>query len=187
MMYSDLKPANLLIDAGGVVKLADFGLARTYGSPEELTNEVVTRWYRAPELLFGAPLYSGAVDMWAVGCIFAELIFRVPLFPGMYPQFFFKFLILCIQLGNTDLEQLAKIFNVLGTPNATNWPGVEFLPSYVEFEARDPLDLRPLFGSSSVLPGTSSPANMDLLKCMLTLNPQKRVTASQVRALFKCD
>src|SRR5437660_933005 len=84
ILYSDLKPANLLIDASGVVKLADFGLARTYGSPEELTNEVVTRWYRAPELLFGAPLYSGAVDVWAVGCIFAELIFRVPLFPGKF-------------------------------------------------------------------------------------------------------
>lgn len=79
-----MKPANLLIDSSGVVKLADFGLARTYGSPEELTAEVVTRWYRAPELLFGAPLYSGAVDIWAVGCIFAELIFRVPLFPGMF-------------------------------------------------------------------------------------------------------
>ena len=83
--------------------------------------------------------------------------------------------------GNTDLEQLAKIFNVLGTPTDKNWPGVEFLPNYTEFEAREPLDLRPLFGSSSVLPGTSTPANMDLLKCMLTLNPQKRITASQVR------
>eukprot|EP00981_Chlorochromonas_danica_P013643 scaffold6599_cov166-Ochromonas_danica.AAC.1 len=81
MILLDLKPANLLIGNDGQLKLADFGLARNFGSPEAMTSEVVTRWYRAPELLFGAQYYSVGVDIWAVGCIFAEIVLRSPLFP----------------------------------------------------------------------------------------------------------
>uniref|UniRef100_A0A8C1R0E2 [RNA-polymerase]-subunit kinase n=1 Tax=Cyprinus carpio TaxID=7962 RepID=A0A8C1R0E2_CYPCA len=77
LKLNDLKPNNLLLDENGVLKLADFGLAKAFGSPNRVyTHQVVTRWYRAPELLFGARMYGVGVDMWAVGCILAELLLR---------------------------------------------------------------------------------------------------------------
>lgn len=101
-----MKPNNLLIDEHGVLKIGDFGLAKTFGSPNRIyTHQVVTRWYRAPELLFGARMYGTGIDIWAVGCIIAELLIRNPFLSGA-----------------TDLEQLLKIFQVLGNPNETNWP-----------------------------------------------------------------
>eukprot|EP01039_Chlorochromonas_danica_P003863 gene3864-4220_t len=154
ILHRDLKPANLLIGNDGQLKLADFGLARNFGSPEAMTSEVVTRWYRAPELLFGAQYYSVGVDIWAVGCIFAEIVLRSPLFPG-----------------DTDIEQLAKIFNVLGTPSPTTWLGVDMLPKYIEFEVRQPLNLGTLFGKNKQL--------IDLLLRLLELNPSKRITATE--------
>eukprot|EP01032_Pedospumella_encystans_P023077 gene23077-26133_t len=155
VLHRDLKPANLLFGWDGQMKLADFGLARGHSSPEKMTSEVVTRWYRSPELLFGAPLYSTGVDMWAAGCIFAEIVFRVPLFPG-----------------DSDLEQLGRIFNVLGTPTTLNWPGAALLPNYVEFEPRSPMNLAELFSRSHS-------AELDLLKGLLTPDPAKRLTATQ--------
>ncbi|KAJ1387611.1 kinase-like domain-containing protein, partial [Ochromonadaceae sp. CCMP2298] len=121
--------------------------------------EVVTRWYRAPELLLGARFYSSAVDVWAAGCIFAEIVFRVPLFPG-----------------DSDLQQLAKIFNLLGTPNSGNWPTASLLPQYMEFEPRLALSLLPLFRRGGV---GGVPAEQDLLLKMLALDPAKRITAAQ--------
>lgn len=168
ILHRDLKPANLLIGGDGRLKLADFGLARSFSSPERLTHEVVTMWYRSPELLFGATAYAEAIDMWAVGVIFAELILRVPLFPG-----------------ESDLDQLGKVFNVLGTPitcvtsdvkpsdSGRVWENADLLPSYVEFEACDPLDLTQLFG------GTSGSLTLNLLQSLLVFNPNKRATAVQ--------
>ena len=101
-----MKPGHLLVDGKtGDLKLADFGLARDFSFPSgsAMTPRVVTRWYRAPELLFGARLYTGAVDIWAAGCIFAELMLRTPFLPG-----------------DSDLNQLSTIFRALGTP--TDWP-----------------------------------------------------------------
>ena len=84
-----------------MLKIIDFGLSRHYGSPGKLySNNVVTRYYRPPEILFGAKHYGPSVDMWSVGCIFGELFLRTPLFPG-----------------ETDIDQLAKIFTIRGTPN----------------------------------------------------------------------
>ena len=83
VLHRDLKPQNLLIDKEGNLKLADFGLARAFGIPlRTSTHEVVTLWYRAPEVLLGSRHYNTAIDMWSVGCIFAEMAMRTPLFPG---------------------------------------------------------------------------------------------------------
>lgn len=80
ILHRDLKPQNLLIDRNGELKLADFGLARAFGIPlRTYTHEIVTLWYRAPEVLLGSRHYSTPVDMWSVGCIFSEMISRTPL------------------------------------------------------------------------------------------------------------
>lgn len=95
-----------MISSKGELKLADFGLAKLFGSPDRrYTPQCVTRWYRAPELLFGSEQYGPSVDIWAVGCIFAELMLRTPYFPG-----------------ENDIDQLGKIFAALGTPTEEQWP-----------------------------------------------------------------
>ena len=101
-MHRDLKPANLLISPTGHLKIADFGLARVFSSDEGrlYSHQVATRWYRAPELLYGARKYDQAVDLWAVGCIFGELINNSPLFAG-----------------ENDIDQLYSVLRVIGTPS----------------------------------------------------------------------
>ena len=117
ILHRDLKPNNLLVNRNGILKLGDFGLAKYYGSPgRQYTHMVVTRWYRGPELLFGARKYGTGVDIWAVGCILAELLLRIP-----------------FVAGETDLDQLAKIFQAMGTPTEESWPGHTNLPDYVQF------------------------------------------------------
>ncbi|KAI8903027.1 kinase-like domain-containing protein, partial [Powellomyces hirtus] len=114
VIHRDLKPQNLLIDQNGMLKLADFGLARACGVPlRAYTHEVVTLWYRASEILLGSKTYSTVVDMWSVGCIFAEMCLRQPLFPG-----------------DLEIDELFRIFRILGTPNEETWPNVSALPDY---------------------------------------------------------
>uniref|UniRef100_A0A453N3D9 Protein kinase domain-containing protein n=1 Tax=Aegilops tauschii subsp. strangulata TaxID=200361 RepID=A0A453N3D9_AEGTS len=115
VLHRDLKPQNLLIDRRtNSLKLADFGLARAFGIPvRTFTHEVVTLWYRAPEILLGARQYSTPVDVWSVGCIFAEMVNQKPLFPG-----------------DSEIDELFKIFRIMGTPNEETWPGVSSLPDY---------------------------------------------------------
>jgi len=82
-MHRDLKPDNLLISPEGLLKFTDFGLSRYFGTPErKLTTGIVTRYYRAPEILYGAQYYGPSIDMWSAGCILAELLLRSPIFPG---------------------------------------------------------------------------------------------------------
>ncbi|RDH24133.1 kinesin family protein [Aspergillus niger ATCC 13496] len=108
ILHRDIKPNNLLVAADGEVKLADFGLARSFADPYlNMTHQVITRWYRPPELLFGARQYSGAVDVWSMGMVFAELLLRVP-----------------FVAGNSDLDQISKICEAFGTPTEENWPGI---------------------------------------------------------------
>ena len=122
-MHRDLKPQNLLINRTGELKLADFGLARAFGIPVRCYSaEVVTLWYRPPDVLFGAKLYTTSIDMWSAGCIFAELANAGrPLFPG----------------SDVD-DQLKRIFKLLGTPSEDNWPGMTQLPDFKPFPMYQP-------------------------------------------------
>ncbi|KAH9986852.1 Pkinase-domain-containing protein [Russula vinacea] len=144
ILHRDLKPQNLLIDKRNNLKLADFGLARAFGIPmRTYTHEVVTLWYRAPEVLLGSRHYSTAIDMWSVGCIFAEMVMRgIPLFPG-----------------DSEIDQIFKIFRVLGTPNEESWPGVKQLPDYKptfpQWSAQNLAEQVPYLDA----------AGIDLLKC----------------------
>ncbi|XP_026149563.1 cyclin-dependent kinase 14 isoform X1 [Mastacembelus armatus] len=115
ILHRDLKPQNLLISDTGELKLADFGLARAKSVPSHTySNEVVTLWYRPPDVLLGSTDYSTCLDMWGVGCIFIEMIQGVAAFPGM-----------------KDIQdQLERIFLVLGTPSEDTWPGVNSLPHF---------------------------------------------------------
>lgn len=120
VLHRDLKPNNLLVAPDGQIKLADFGLARAMALPqEEMTPLVVTRWYRAPELCLGARYYTGAIDVWSVGAIFAELMLRTPYLPGM-----------------DDADQLVLTFKALGTPSEQAWPGITQLAGYKQLESR---------------------------------------------------
>nr|CAB3516241.1 unnamed protein product [Spodoptera littoralis] len=113
ILHRDLKTSNLLLSHKGVLKVGDFGLAREYGSPlRQYTPIVVTLWYRAPELLLCCKEYSTPIDMWSVGCIFAEFISMNPLFPG-----------------KSEVDQLNRIFKDLGTPSELIWPGYSELPA----------------------------------------------------------
>uniref|UniRef100_A0AAY5KRP6 Cyclin-dependent kinase 7 n=1 Tax=Esox lucius TaxID=8010 RepID=A0AAY5KRP6_ESOLU len=152
----DLKPNNLLLDENGVLKLADFGLAKAFGSPNRVyTHQVVTRWYRSPELLFGARMYGVGVDMWAVGCILAELLLRVPFLAG-----------------DSDLDQLSKIFEALGTPTDETWPGMSSLPDYVSFKLFPGTPLEHIFSAAG-------DDLLELLHGLFTFNPSSRLTATQ--------
>lgn len=162
VLHRDIKPNNLLIASDGEVKLADFGLARSFADPYlNMTHQVITRWYRPPELLYGARQYSGAVDIWSVGMVFAELLLRVP-----------------FVAGNSDLDQITKICEAFGTPSEENWPGVSKLANYIP---TDKNQLVPVQGREFFLRQfpTAGPVGADLLMSMCILDPRKRSTAYQ--------
>ncbi|GAA5860474.1 hypothetical protein JCM1840_000268 [Sporobolomyces johnsonii] len=155
ILHRDLKPQNLLINKEGNLKLADFGLARAFGIPlRTYTHEIVTLWYRAPEVLLGSRHYSTGVDMWSVGCIFAEMIMRQPLFPG-----------------DSEIDEIFRIFRLLGTPDEDVWPGVTSLPDYKPtFPNWHAKDLR-----DHVTGSTDESA--ELILGMLAYDPAKRISA----------
>ncbi|GAB2221334.1 hypothetical protein Droror1_Dr00012509 [Drosera rotundifolia] len=165
VIHRDLKTSNLLLNNSCELKICDFGMARQYGSPlKPYTSLVVTLWYRAPELLLGAKEYSTAVDMWSVGCIMAELLANKPLFEG-----------------KDEVDQLDKIFRLLGTPNEKIWPGHSDLPGVkVKFVQQRYNVLHKLFPRASF---TGSPVlsemGLDLLSKLLTYNPEERISAEE--------
>jgi serine/threonine protein kinase len=155
VLHRDLKPQNLLIDRAGALKLADFGLSRAFCLPvRTYTHEVVTLWYRAPEILLGTNCYSTPIDMWSVGCIFGELLTKRALFPG-----------------DSEIDQLFRIFRTLGTPTEETWPGVSQLPDYKpNFPKWKPQPL------DKIVPQADHQA-LDLLSKLLQLQPNKRISA----------
>lgn len=156
ILHRDIKPANILVDRmTDTLKLADFGLARSNNIPiRELTHEVITLWYRPPEILLGAKTYDASADIWSVGCIFAELARGVNGFLG----------------GNSDIDQLHKIFKVLGTP----------APSLAITKLRDykRLRLAPSVPCDMAALTRLPACGVDLIKRMLHYDPARRITAA---------
>lgn len=157
VLHRDLKPQNLLINLRGELKLGDFGLARAFGIPvNTFSNEVVTLWYRAPDVLLGSRTYSTSIDIWSAGCILAEMFTGRPLFPG-----------------SSNEDQLKRIFKLMGTPNEYTWPNISSLPNYKpDFQVYPPQDLR------NIIPQIDHVA-LDLLMSLLQMMPEKRISAAQ--------
>jgi serine/threonine protein kinase len=160
VLHRDLKPQNILIERDGTLRLADFGLARAFGLPiKTYTHEVITLWYRAPEILMGSRQYSTPVDIWSLGCIFAEMAQKRPLFQG-----------------DSEIDQLFKIFRVLGTPTEDSFPGVTNFPDY-----------KPTFPKwrsqslARLIPNLDE-KGQDLLRQMICYDPAKRISAKAAMA-----
>ncbi|KIY72757.1 Pkinase-domain-containing protein [Cylindrobasidium torrendii FP15055 ss-10] len=160
ILHRDLKTSNLLMNNRGTIKVADFGLARRYGDPVGvggLTQLVVTLWYRAPELLLGATKYSTAVDLWSVGCIFAELLTKEPLFQA-----------------KNEIELISMIFKLLGPPTHASWPGYSDLPlaKSMNLPSPQPALFRQQFPHLSA-------NGLDLMISLLTYDPAARISAAE--------
>lgn len=163
VLHRDLKPENLLITKEGLLKITDFGLAKVYGYNEvPYTPHVITLPYRPPELLYGANCYSTKVDIWSAGCIFAELLLRTPLFPGQ-----------------SEIDQLRRIFLLLGTPTRQSWPDVEHLPYYKQLWDKCEACAPPPFDLTFPAAG---PDAIDLLKNLIKLCPSQRLEAKKALA-----
>lgn len=158
ILHRDLKPQNLLIDGRLRLKIADFGLARAYTLPvPKYTHEVVTVWYRAPEILLGCSLYSVPVDLWSVGCVMGEMATGQPLFPG-----------------DSEIGTLFKVFQKLGTPSPEAWPGIaevpEFKPSFPRWRKKGWENIR---NTKSQI----GAEGIDLLDRLMMYDPKKRLSA----------
>ena len=159
MLHRDLKPQNLLINKRGELKLADFGLARAFGIPvNTFSNEVVTLWYRAPDVLLGSRTYSTSIDVWSAGCIMAEMISGVPLFRGR---------------DNND--QLMQIIRILGTPDEHTIKRI--LQESPEIQYR-PLPRLPKVPFQTLFPKVH-PLAIDLLEKLLQFDPSQRLSADE--------
>mmetsp|Transcript_8143 Transcript_8143/g.20208 ORF Transcript_8143/g.20208 Transcript_8143/m.20208 type:complete len:384 (-) Transcript_8143:552-1703(-) len=162
VLHRDLKPGNLLVNKNCDLKICDFGLARgvdpTKSGSQQLTEYVVTRWYRAPELLVENDIYDEGIDIWSVGCILAEFLGRKAIFPG-----------------RDYLQQLRLIIEALGPPSASDLSIIQN-PQAVEYIKR--LPNKPAVPFSTMYPNASGPA-VDLLSKMLVFDPRKRISAAK--------
>ncbi|WAR10007.1 CDK14-like protein [Mya arenaria] len=170
ILHRDLKPQNLLISESGELKLADFGLARAKSIPSHTySHEVVTLWYRPPDVLLGSTNYSTSLDMWGVGCIFTEMLSGVATFPGMKDAY----------------DQLDQIFRILGTPTEETWEGVTKFPQY----DKKKFVVYSKQGVSMVIPKLSYlPHAEDLVNDFLQMDPKKRISAREAMTHdYFCD
>lgn len=161
VLHRDLKPSNLLLNANCDLKICDFGLARTASERAFMTEYVVTRWYRAPELLLSCEDYTSAIDVWSVGCIFAELLGREPLFPG-----------------RDYIHQLKLIVQKLGSPSESD---LEFIKSDQARAYIRRVPFAPRVRFDRLYPG-ANPLGLDLLAKMLVFDPRKRCTVEEALA-----
>ena len=165
VLHRDLKSSNLLLSNAGELKLADFGLARTYFKRRkgDYTNRVVTLWYRAPELLLGATQYGPAVDTWGAGCLFLELFSRRPIFQG-----------------HDELHQLHVLKSLLGPLDTASWPDAASLPWFELL--REPNTSDTHAGApdafSERYADLVSPAALSLARSLLRYDPRERLSAS---------
>jgi len=160
ILHRDLKPANILIDHNTITtKIADFGLSRLYSFPiRPFTKEVLTLWYRAPELMLGFNNYSCDLDMWSVGCILAEIIVGKPFIQG-----------------DSEIDQLFKIFEIFGTPTEETLPGYSTFPDYNKnFPLFKGTGIKKAIGENKI-----DPLALDLLEKIMVLDPCKRITAKE--------
>jgi len=162
VLHRDIKAANILVSNEGVLKLADFGLARFYAKRHQLdyTNRVITIWYRSPELLLGETQYGPAVDIWSAACVMMEIFTKRAIFAG----------------DGSEIGQLEKIHSILGTPNPADWPNLIEMPW---FEL-----LRPSYRKPNVFKEKYkehlTAAAFELLAAMFQYDPAKRPTAAEV-------
>jgi len=172
VLHRDLKTSNILYNNQGQLKICDFGMARQYGSPlRSYSSNVVTQYYRSIELLLGAKEYSTEVDMWSLGCIMAEMLTKKVLFQGQ-----------------NEIDQISKIFKVMGSPNEKVWPGYTKLENVHKLKFREE---KRTIRDGKVLPKATttmgmvydsntglSEAGFDLIERMLALNPRQRISAA---------
>ncbi|KAA0153515.1 hypothetical protein FNF27_00405 [Cafeteria roenbergensis] len=160
--HRDIKPQNLLVDPRrGILKLCDFGSAKRLAPGAPNVSYICSRYYRAPELIFGAANYTVAIDVWSAGCVFAEMLLGSPLFPG-----------------DSGVGQLVEIIKVMGTPTREQIEAMN--PAYTDFTFPD-IDAS---GWSKVFRGkpTPPPDALRLLERLLTYEPDKRVSALEALA-----
>ncbi|KAG6814452.1 negative regulator of the PHO system [Tricholoma furcatifolium] len=159
VLHRDLKPQNLLINKKGELKVGDFGLARAFGVPvNTFSNEVVTLWYRAPDVLLGSRTYNTSIDLWSCGCIFAEMISGTPLFRGRDNQ-----------------DQLLHIMRIIGTPTDAQF--AKMAKDSPEIQIKQ-YQRYPKMNLAQVLPKASREA-IDLLDRLLKFDPTERITANE--------
>lgn len=169
LLHRDIKPSNLLLNSECLLKVADFGLARSVASVQKndnvsnpvLTDYVATRWYRAPEILLGSTHYTKGVDIWSVGCILGEMFLGKPMFPG-----------------TSTMNQLDRILEITGVPSQEDVDAIDspfaatMLESLLEGKKKTSVDFR------RMIPSLSADA-LDLLQKMLQFSPTKRISAEE--------
>ncbi|WWC71865.1 uncharacterized protein I206_105824 [Kwoniella pini CBS 10737] len=163
ILHRDMKGSNILLTSKGELKLADFGLARLYSNKfnhrkDDYTNRVITLWYRSPELLMGETRYKSEVDMWSAGCIILEIFLTKPIFQG-----------------SDEINQLEVIYNIMGTPKESQWPGVKELPWYELVKPKEIIESK----FKSTFEKWLSPDALDLVQGLLHFDPSKRLSAEQ--------
>jgi serine/threonine protein kinase len=158
-IHRDIKPDNILISSEGKIILTDFDLCRqeSKGKDDPMTRTAVTLYYRAPELFFGDSYYGNKIDIWSIGCVFAELIIGKPIFKA-----------------NNELGTLSNIIEIIGCPSEENWPGVSQLPNYLPFTGGE-------FKLGKMLEeGGLSKGGIDIVTKMLMLDPKKRPSCEEM-------